>query len=66
MTKFVYVSDEYRQAWQTVLNVRNSDNDLYYKKIGWKVSQPLIDGMKKTYDWINNQTISNSLKYPSS
>ena len=48
------------------VNGRNSDNDLYYKKIGWKVSQPLIDGMKKTYDWINNQTISNSLKYPSS
>tara|TARA_B100000287_G_C20672222_1_gene793848 strand:+ start:2349 stop:3503 length:1155 start_codon:yes stop_codon:yes gene_type:complete len=34
MTKFVYVSDEYRQAWQTVLNVRNSDNDLY-DGIGW-------------------------------
>ena len=37
------------------VNGRNSDNTLYYKKIGWKVSQPLIKGMKKTYEWINNQ-----------
>ena len=37
------------------VNGRNSDNTLYYKKIGWKVSQPLIKGMEKTYEWINNQ-----------
>ena len=37
------------------VNGRNSDNTLYYKNIGWKVSQPLIKGMKKTYEWINLQ-----------
>tara|TARA_B100000287_G_scaffold428110_1_gene478927 strand:+ start:1241 stop:2236 length:996 start_codon:yes stop_codon:yes gene_type:complete len=37
------------------VNGRNSDNTLYGEKIGWKVSQPLIEGMKKTYDWINSQ-----------
>jgi len=34
---------------------RNSDNKLYYEKIGWKVSNPLIIGLKKTYQWINKQ-----------
>ena len=38
------------------VNGRNSDNTLYEQKIGWKVSQPLIEGMKKTYEWINKQT----------
>ena len=37
------------------VNGRNSDNALYYKNIGWKVSQPLLDGMKKTYKWINSE-----------
>jgi nucleoside-diphosphate-sugar epimerase len=34
---------------------RNSDNTLFEEKVGWKVSQPLIDGMQKTYDWITRQ-----------
>ncbi len=34
---------------------RNSDNRLYFSQIGWKVSLPLIDGMGKTYEWINKQ-----------
>ena len=34
------------------VNGRNSDNTLYFEKIGWVVSQPLVVGMKKTYDWI--------------
>jgi nucleoside-diphosphate-sugar epimerase len=34
---------------------RNSDNKLYYEKIGWKVSNPLIIGLEKTYQWINKQ-----------
>jgi nucleoside-diphosphate-sugar epimerase len=34
---------------------RNSNNDLYYKKIGWKVSEPLIYGLEKTYQWINKK-----------
>ncbi len=33
---------------------RKSDNSLYKEKIGWSVSKPLIDGMEKTYSWINN------------
>jgi GDP-D-mannose 3',5'-epimerase len=37
------------------VNGRRSDNVLYEEKIGWKVSQPLIDGMRKTYQWIASQ-----------
>jgi nucleoside-diphosphate-sugar epimerase len=38
---------------------RNSDNKLYETKIGWSVSEPLIEGMKKTYEWINKQVSLN-------
>ena len=34
---------------------RRSDNDLYRKKMGWEVSEPLIEGMRKTYSWISEQ-----------
>ncbi len=34
---------------------RNSDNRLYRKMMGWEVSQPLFEGMKITYDWIEKQ-----------
>jgi GDP-D-mannose 3',5'-epimerase len=34
---------------------RNSDNNLYREKIGWEVSEPLIEGMPKTYSWIFDQ-----------
>ena len=34
---------------------RNSDNRLYFKEIGWQVSQPLSVGMEKTYEWIKEQ-----------
>ena len=34
---------------------RNSDNKLYMEKIGWVPSQPLKDGIEKTYKWISNQ-----------
>jgi len=37
------------------VNGRNSDNALYEQKIGWVVSQPLIEGMKKTFAWVNEQ-----------
>ncbi len=40
------------------VNGRNSDNSLYQEKIGWKVSEPLLDGMRKTYDWINQQVLT--------
>ena len=34
---------------------RNSDNTLYKEKIGWSVSQPLVEGVEKTYNWIVQQ-----------
>lgn len=34
---------------------RNSDNKLYEEKMNWKVSMPLIEGMKKTFSWIDKQ-----------
>ena len=47
--------DKYGHECPIGVNGRNSDNTLYGEKIGWKVSQPLIEGMQKTYEWINNQ-----------
>ena len=35
---------------------RNSDNKLYKEKMGWEPTQPLYEGMKKTFEWINKQT----------
>jgi nucleoside-diphosphate-sugar epimerase len=34
---------------------RNSDNKLYKEKMGWEPTQPLYEGMKKTFEWINKQ-----------
>jgi GDP-D-mannose 3', 5'-epimerase len=34
---------------------RNSDNRLIEKSIGWAPSQPLRDGLAKTYTWIERQ-----------
>lgn len=34
---------------------RNSDNRLIFEKLNWKPSIPLIDGLKITYKWIENQ-----------
>ena len=34
---------------------RNSHNDLYEKMLGWRPSQPLIEGINKTYPWIATQ-----------
>ena len=34
---------------------RNSDNKLFKEKIGWVVSEPLKNGLEKTYQWINEQ-----------
>ena len=39
---------------------RNSDNSLYKEHIGWEPSQPLVEGMKKTYEWIENQVRNNN------
>jgi GDP-D-mannose 3', 5'-epimerase len=37
---------------------RNSDNHLIKEKLGWSPNQPLIDGLKKTYSWIEEQVKS--------
>lgn len=34
---------------------RNSDNNLYLEKLGWRVSEPLMKGLSKTYPWIQDQ-----------
>ncbi len=36
---------------------RNSDNRLIKKKLGWKPSRPLIEGLEKTYKWIEQQIV---------
>ena len=34
---------------------RNSNNDLIREKLGWDYSQPLEEGIRKTYKWIQSQ-----------
>tara|TARA_B100000674_G_C37951040_1_gene967328 strand:+ start:96 stop:1088 length:993 start_codon:yes stop_codon:yes gene_type:complete len=34
---------------------RNSDNKIFEQKVGWKPDQPLKEGMKKTFKWIESQ-----------
>lgn len=38
---------------------RSSDNRLIRKKLGWEPSTKLIDGLTKTYAWINEQVRTN-------
>ena len=45
--------DKYGFKCPTGVRGRNSDNRLYEEKIGWKVSEPLYDGMVKTFSWID-------------
>jgi hypothetical protein len=52
--------DKYGFSCPTGVRGRNSDNKLYNEKIGWEVSTPLIEGMKKTYAWISEQVHRNS------
>jgi GDP-D-mannose 3', 5'-epimerase len=35
---------------------RNSNNDLIRKELGWDYSQTLEEGIRKTYEWISEQT----------
>src|SRR3954447_2983329 len=34
---------------------RNSDNRLIKEKLGWAPSLPLVEGMKRTYEWVKAQ-----------
>ena len=34
---------------------RNSDNNLIKEKLDWSPKQPLYEGLRKTYEWINNE-----------
>ena len=34
---------------------RRSDNKLFREKIGWETNQPLVEGIKKTFKWIDEQ-----------
>lgn len=34
---------------------RNSDNKLYKEHMKWEPTQPLYEGMRKTFEWINKQ-----------
>jgi nucleoside-diphosphate-sugar epimerase len=34
---------------------RNSDNTLLKQKLGWEPTQPLSEGIRKTFQWINSQ-----------
>jgi nucleoside-diphosphate-sugar epimerase len=40
---------------------RNSENTLIRKYLGWEPSIPLRKGMKKTYDWIKEEMIKESV-----
>jgi len=49
---------EEKYGFPTPLGVkgRNSDNNLYRTNVGWEPSMPLIEGMQKTYKWIESET----------
>lgn len=38
---------------------RNSDNRLIREKLGWAPKEPLEEGMRKLYQWISNQVVTN-------
>ena len=39
---------------------RNSNNDLIREKLDWDYKQPLVDGIRETYEWILFQKGLNS------
>ena len=48
---------KYGFACPTGVRGRNSDNTVYRDNVGWEVSETLLEGMKKTYNWIEKQVI---------
>lgn len=45
--------DKYGYKCPTGVRGRNSNNDLYKEKVGSDIVYPLADGMRKTFEWIN-------------
>lgn len=43
------------------VNGRNSDNAMIVDRLGWEPSTRLRDGMKKTYEWIEQQMLAENL-----
>lgn len=54
--------EKYGFKCPTGVKGRNSDNKLYKEKIGWVVNQPLITGLRKTYEWIESQVENHKIK----
>jgi len=50
--------EKYGFKCPTGVRGRNSENSLYKEKIGWTVNEPLINGMKATYKWIETQVLN--------
>ncbi len=40
---------------------RNSDNTMIQQRLGWQPSTPLVDGLKRTYEWIFDQVQRSAL-----
>jgi len=51
--------EEFKQKYgfkcPTGVRGRNSDNTLYREKMRWEPSQPLKEGIEKTFNWISSQ-----------
>ena len=46
---------KYGHACPVGVRGRNSDNAIIREQLGWDYSQPLREGMEKTYAWIKSQ-----------
>jgi GDP-D-mannose 3',5'-epimerase len=51
--------EKYGFKCPTGVRGRNSDNTLYREKMGWEPSQPLKEGIEKTFNWINKALNNN-------
>ena len=47
---------------QVGVNGRNSDNQKIEEVLGWRPTEPLVIGMKKTFEWIKNELESKGKK----
>ena len=54
----IQLQRDYNLSAPKGVNGRNSDNTLILEKLGWEPSIRLRDGMKRTYDWIEQQMLS--------